>query len=299
MSSDLKHALANSTVFDVSQLTAVVSGGGTGIGLMIAETLCANGAKVYIIGRRKEALDNVVKQYGSKGPGKIIALPGDISNKDDLKRIAEEVTANESQGIQLLVNNAGVARDDNTKFSSNGQPDMKSAQAIQNHFWQSPADSWAETFGINVTGHFFTSLAFLPLLEKGHSKIQGYTSSIVNIASISGVMKSASGGQFAYAASKAASLHLTKMMANQFIGTKVRVNAIAPGLFPSEMTTGTSDESQKSSIDRKVGNPAGRAGSEQDMAASILFLAGPGGVFFNSQIIYPDGGATLMSPASN
>ena len=90
------------------------------------------------------------------------------------------------QGIQLLVNNAGVARDDNTKFSSAGQPDMKSAQAISDHFWKSPAESWDETFRINVTGHFFTSLAFLPLLEKGHSKIQGYTSSIVNVASISG-----------------------------------------------------------------------------------------------------------------
>ena len=90
------HPLANTSVFDVSNVTAVVSGGGTGIGLMIAEALSTNGAKVYIVGRRKEALDKVVEQYGSKGPGKIIALPGDISDKNDLKRIAAEVEKQES-----------------------------------------------------------------------------------------------------------------------------------------------------------------------------------------------------------
>lgn len=220
------------------------------------------------------------------------------------------------QGIQLLVNNAGVARDDSTKFATAGKPDMSSAQAIVDHFWKSEAESWDETFRINVTGHFFTSLAFLPLLAKGHEAIPGYTSSIVNVASISGMLKSASGGQFAYGASKAASLHLTKMMvgrrrnvetegepnsmqANQFVETKVRVNCIAPGIFPSEMTTGSSDQDQKSRIDRKVGNPAGRPGNEQDMAACILYLASPGAVFLNAQILHPDGGATLVSPASN
>lgn len=95
MTSPTSHPLASTTVFDVSSLSAVVSGGGSGIGLMIAETLCANGAKVYIIGRRKEALDSVVEQYGSKGPGKIIALPGDISSKEDVKRLAAEVAAKE------------------------------------------------------------------------------------------------------------------------------------------------------------------------------------------------------------
>lgn len=64
---------------------------------MIAETLCANGAKVYIVGRRKEVLDSVVEQYGSKGPGKIIALPGDISSKEDMKRLAAEVAEKEPE----------------------------------------------------------------------------------------------------------------------------------------------------------------------------------------------------------
>jgi len=91
-------------LFDVSHLTAVVTGGGTGIGLMITQALVSNGAKVYITGRRQEALQRVVSEY-STGPGKIIALPGDITQKDDLKRLADKVASKESNGIHLLVNN--------------------------------------------------------------------------------------------------------------------------------------------------------------------------------------------------
>lgn len=109
------HELARDALFDVSFVTAVVTGGGTGIGLMITQALVANGAKVYITGRRQEKLDEVVKQY-STGPGSIHALPGDISSKDDIKRLVKELEGNEKNGIQLLVNNAGIARDDNTKF---------------------------------------------------------------------------------------------------------------------------------------------------------------------------------------
>lgn len=156
-----------------------------------------------------------------------------------------------------------------------------------------------ETFETNVTAQFFMSMAFLPLLAKGqHETIKdGYTSSIVNVSSISGAMKGASGGQFAYASSKAAFTHLTRMLATTFAQTKVRVNCIAPGVFPSEMTTGASDENQKSQIDPNSTNPAGRKGQDTDMAATILFLAGKGGAFYNSQIMYPDGGNTLTQPA--
>jgi NAD(P)-dependent dehydrogenase (short-subunit alcohol dehydrogenase family) len=80
------------------------------------------------------------------------------------------------------------------------------------------------------------------------------------------------------------------MLATLCKDVKVRVNVIAPGLFPSEMTTGESDEGNKSSITRKVANAAGRPGNDTDMAATILFLVGNGGLFYNGQIVYPDGG---------
>ncbi len=80
------------------------------------------------------------------------------------------------------------------------------------------------------------------------------------------------------------------MMATTFVEAKIRVNSIAPRLFPSEMTAGDSNEHQKSELDMESSNPAGRLGHDADMGACILFLAGPGGMFLNSQIIYPDGG---------
>jgi len=100
---------------------------------------------------------------------------------------------------------AGIARDDTTKYSG-GKPDFKSAQSISDHLWKSEPESWAETFQTNLTAQFFTTAAFLPLLAKGRDATPGYTSSVVNIASISGVMKGSSSGQFAYATSKAGGL---------------------------------------------------------------------------------------------
>jgi hypothetical protein len=103
--------LKGSKLFDVSHVTAIVTGGGTGIGLMITQALVANGAKVYITSRRDEVLQQTEKLYNS-GPGQIIPLQGDVSDKNDIKRLYDEMCQKEPKGIQLLVNNAGIARDD-------------------------------------------------------------------------------------------------------------------------------------------------------------------------------------------
>ncbi|KAJ4384945.1 hypothetical protein N0V86_000549 [Didymella sp. IMI 355093] len=287
--------LKNAKLFDVSHVTAIVTGGGTGIGLMITQALVANGAKVYITSRREEVLKKTEELHDHQN-GEIIPVVADV--RHDVKRLYKEISEKEPQGIQLLVNNAGIARDDNTKFSSNGEPKWDDAQSVSDHFLKSPPESWADTFKTNVGSIFYMSMTFLPLLAKGGNKTPGYTSSVVNVTSISGAMKGSSSGQFAYASSKASATHLSKMLATTFIGTKVRVNVIAPGVFPSEMTTGSSDEDNKSVIEGGMSNPAGRPGKDSDMAASILMLAGPGGVFYNEQILYPDGGNTLSQPSS-
>lgn len=106
--------LKGSKLFDVSHVTALVTGGGTGIGLMITQALVANGAKVYITSRRDEVLKKTEELYNT-GPGKIIPVVADVSDKDDIKRLYDEISQKEPKGIQLLVNNAGIARDDNTK----------------------------------------------------------------------------------------------------------------------------------------------------------------------------------------
>ncbi|GAA5976621.1 hypothetical protein JCM11641_005643, partial [Rhodosporidiobolus odoratus] len=88
-------------LFSTKGLIAFVTGGGTGIGLMATQALAANGARVYITGRRQEVLDNVVKTYGPGVEGQIIALPGDITKKDDIKRLAEEIKKREG-GLHIL-----------------------------------------------------------------------------------------------------------------------------------------------------------------------------------------------------
>lgn len=186
------------------------------------------------------------------------SLPGDITSKDDIKRLADEVGQREPKGIHLLVNNAGVAVEANTRYT-NSQPDFKDAKAISEHLWKSDPDAWQETFKTNVTGHFFVTAAFLPLLAQGLTNTPGYSPSIVNITSISAVTKGSTKGQFAYSSSKAAFTHLTRMMATTFAEAKIRVNAISPGIFPSEMVTGQpANEAQKSDLgDMDPGYPAG------------------------------------------
>ena len=108
-------------------------------------------------------------------------------------------------------------------------------------------------------------------------------------------MKGSSNGQFAYASSKAATVHLTRMLATTLADAKIRVNQIAPGVFPSEMTTNDSDEKQKSELENpKMSNPSQRGGADSDMAASILFLVSPAGLFYNNQLLHPDGGNILV-----
>lgn len=100
---------------------------------------------------------------------------------------------------------------------------------------KSEFSAWEDTFRTNVAGGFFMSMALLPLLAKGNKATEslGYTSSIVNVSSISGAMKGSSSGQPAYAASKAAFTQVSRMLATTCQDVKVRVNTIAPGIFPS------------------------------------------------------------------
>ncbi|EQL00449.1 short chain dehydrogenase/reductase [Ophiocordyceps sinensis CO18] len=287
------HQLTRNQLFDVSHVTAVLTGAGSGIGLMMAQALVANGARVYVVDRRKEALDTVGLRplTGSR-------LVADISVKEDVVRLAGEVAALEPDGIQLLVNNAGIALDHGTRFAEHGRPSMGDARAVSEHFMRSAPGDWTRSFETNVMGGYFMSMALLPLLERGSGAVPGYSSSVVNLSSNAAFLKDACRGYVSYAASKAGTVHLSRMLATLFCGTSVRVNQIAPGTFPSEMTTGSSGPDQKSTMNRPVTNAAGRPGGETDIAATILLLASVGGSFYNHQILFPDGGETLISPAA-
>jgi NAD(P)-dependent dehydrogenase (short-subunit alcohol dehydrogenase family) len=128
-------------------------------------------------------------------------------------------------------------------------------------------------------GHFFSTVAFLPLLAASSASRVGHTAAVINTASMSGITRT-SQHHLKYNASKAASLHLTTMLAQELRrpGVRVRVNSISPGIFPSEMTAEKSNEKNKSHIPtgddygEKKGIPAGRPGAEEDMAQAALFL---------------------------
>jgi NAD(P)-dependent dehydrogenase (short-subunit alcohol dehydrogenase family) len=135
------------------------------------------------------------------------------------------------------------------------------------------------------------------LLSKGAEDTPGWSSTVINISSISGIIK-ASQHHFPYNASKAAAIHLTKMLAHEIAdsGAKIRVNNIAPGVFPSEMTANESDDKQKSSLDKEKYEgkvPAGRPGKNEDIAGAVLFTVSNQDL--NGQIIVVDGGCVLAT----
>ena len=116
-------------------------------------------------------------------------------------RLAKEIDQKEPSGIHLLVNNAGIARDDNTKLSNNPPDDWEDANALSKHMLESDPQAWIDTFKTNVVSQFFMAAALVPSLAKankaGYEPFPGirYTSSIVNISSISGLMKGSSSGE--------------------------------------------------------------------------------------------------------
>jgi NAD(P)-dependent dehydrogenase (short-subunit alcohol dehydrogenase family) len=128
-------------------------------------------------------------------------------------------------------------------------------------------DDWVNTYRTNVPQLFFMTMAFLPLLQKATEHQHGYSGTVINISSISGIVQS-SQHHFGYNASKAAAIHLTKMLASEVAenGIKIRINSIAPGVFPSEMTAGESGEDQKSHIEKEkyAKVPAHRPGKDED-----------------------------------
>jgi NAD(P)-dependent dehydrogenase (short-subunit alcohol dehydrogenase family) len=275
-------------VFPVKDKVALVTGGGSGIGLMITQTLAVNGAKVYIVGRTEEKLEKVVEVHGQNIAGQIIPIVGDVSTKEGVSKIKKEIESKE-KCVCILVNNAGIAP---------GKTEVKgsSEELVDKLFNGTTEQEWLDVYQTNVVGPFLMSTAFLPLLEKSTESHPGYSGTIINISSISGHIR-ISQGHFAYNSSKGAAIHLNKMLASEIAknGIKVRVNSIAPGVFPSEMTTQESrDDNQKSEMpkDHKEGLPAQRPGKDQDMAAAILFAVGC--QYLNGQTVTVDGGYAIQ-----
>jgi NAD(P)-dependent dehydrogenase (short-subunit alcohol dehydrogenase family) len=273
-------------LFSVKDYVCVVTGGGSGIGLMSAQALAANGAKVYITGRRKEVLENAAKTHSPNSGGQIIPLgPCDVTKKDDLERMYKELSSKEKY-INLLVASAGIS-------GEKAEPDEEKATDLKEKLWNNETfEGWSETYNTDVTSVYFTTVSLLPLLQAGTESHGHLSASVIVISSMSGIMRHAQ-GHFSYNAAKGGTVHLTKLMSAEFQKIRVRVNSIAPGYFPSEMTAKESNEDQKSHVpDEKIQEkghvPQGRAGQDAEMAQAVLFLTK--NTYVNGEIIAVDGG---------
>lgn len=273
-------------LFSVKGYVCLITGGGTGIGLMATQVLAANGAKVYITGRRMDALENAAKSHNPEDGGQIIpAGPCDVTKKDQIESLVKEISKKEKH-IDLLVAAAGVP-------GPKAEPDIEDASKLKEKLWENESfESWAETYNTDVTAVYFSTVAFLPLLQAAVKPHGHLSPSVIVISSMSGIMRD-SQGHFAYNAAKGATVHLAKLMSAEFQKTGVRVNSIAPGYFPSEMTMKGSDENQKShmpaeKVQEKGHVPAQRAGSDEEMSQAVIFLTK--NKYVNGEILVVDGG---------
>ncbi|TEA17047.1 Short-chain dehydrogenase/reductase SAT3 [Colletotrichum sidae] len=280
-------SLQAADLFSVKDLVAVVTGGGTGIGLMIAQGLEANGATVYIIGRRQEALD---KAAATAKHGNIRAIQGDVTSKADLERAAEHIKSAHGY-VNVVVANSGISGP-----TLRGLPPNPSVSEYRDFLWRWDPAAFTETFAVNATGVFFTAAAFLGLLAEGNARGGlKQRSQLIATSSIGAYNRNPMG--FAYGASKAAVVHMFKQLSTALVPFDIRANVIAPGFYPSEMTTGAIEQHRETGWPKST-IPEGRAGDIEDMVGAVLFLVSRAGAYTNGNVLVTDGGRLGVVPSS-
>ncbi|MGB5723225.1 MAG: glucose 1-dehydrogenase [Parasphingorhabdus sp.] len=256
------------TLFDVSGKVALVSGGSSGIGAMMARGLLENGAKVYITARKEERL--MAKAAELSELGECIGIPSDLSNVEGIEALVAAISEREEK-IDILINNAGA------NWSA----------SIEDF----PEKGWDKVMDINIKSIFFTTQKFLPLLKA--SGTSDDPARVINIASINGIRNSGM-PTYAYTASKSGVINLTEHLATDLARHNINVNAIAPGFFPSNMTKQIvdNDEMTKMAISQI---PRGRMGAPEDIAGTALYLCSRASSWMIGQALVLDGGMISRS----
>lgn len=253
--------------------TALVTGGGTGIGAAITERFVAEGAKVCITGRRKATLE----QHAASFPtGSVLACPGDVSAYDDIKRMVAS-TIDFGGSIDILVNNA--------------------AYDVYGVITEVEPDEWQRVMDVNLKAPYLLMKETLPHMIKSGS------GSIINIASIGGLRCMA--GSPAYGTSKAGLIHLSKAVALDYGPYGVRCNAVCPGATRTEMfeeTTGIIAKSKGIDLDTLLQQfskpiPLRRVSKPSEMAGVCAFLASEDSSFMTGAVLVVDGGAVVVDVA--
>ncbi|GAA4691629.1 SDR family NAD(P)-dependent oxidoreductase [Phytohabitans rumicis] len=249
----------NSELFSLCGRTAVVTGASSGLGARFAAVLAAAGATVFAAARRVERLAEV-----AAADARIHPVACDVSSEADRARLVETVLAATGR-FDVLVNNAGMS----------GAP--RAAD-------ETP-DDFADVLAVNLVAPFHLARLMAEAAGPDTSR------SIVNVASILGLVSGAPMGGASYAASKAGLLGLTRELAGQWGRTGVRVNALAPGWFRSEMTEALFADTRSSAwVERNTMLRRGGEGGELDGA--LLFLASDASSYCTGQVLVVDGGWT-------
>ncbi|MCJ1235707.1 hypothetical protein MMC14_003678 [Varicellaria rhodocarpa] len=265
-------------LFSVNGLVAVITGGGSGIGLMMTKALALNGAhKVYIVGRRKDVLEQATKESPH---GNIIPIVGDVTSKDSLQSVAAQIEKDTGY-INVLIANSGTLGPQTASTTP-----QTSLEDYQSTLWNVPYEEYTQTFALNTSGVYFTMIAFLGLLDKGNKKGNvEQKSQIIGTSSIASFNRSAPGG-LVYGQSKAATTLLMKQMATGLVPYDIRANILAPGLYPSDLASPLIGEG----IFPKDKLPLQRTGTLEDMAGCILYLTSRAGAYCNGNVVVTDGG---------
>ena len=244
--------------------TAVVTGGGHGIGRACADRLAAEGATVVILDRDGDAAARAADGIADRS-GRALGLQVDVAVDAEVEAAVAQL--HERYGhVDVLVNNAGYLR-----------PGTALTQTIED---------WDRTFGVNVRAMFLLSRAILPgMVERG-------AGSIVNIASTAGLVGEAD--NIAYATSKGAVVNLTRQLAADFSSAGVRVNCVCPGWVPTGFNDpflrDMSEDEVQAMVEGQV--PLGRQGTPEEIAAAVAFLASDEASFIVGQALGVDGGVT-------
>ncbi|KAF2818626.1 NAD(P)-binding protein [Ophiobolus disseminans] len=276
------------TLFDVKGLVAVITGGGTGIGLMLAQALEANGTVVYILGRRLEVLEQAAK---TAKHANIHAIKADVTSKTDLAAAAEHISQ-KSGYVNLVIANSGI-----TGPTLMGLSESASLTEFRDHLDSWSVDEYNKTYEVNTTAVFLTLVAFLELLDKGNKAGNVEQTSQFVAVSSAGAFNRVPMAGYAYSGSKAATVHIVKQFATRLVPFDIRANIIAPGLYPSEISASLLQKNHGDVFPREF-VPARRAGDVRDMAGAILFLASRAGGYINGNVLLTDGGRLSIQPGT-
>ena len=239
---------------------AIVTGGGSGIGQAIALELAREGCHIALCGRRLEPLQASAQAIEALGRQALVSQV-DVSQNDAVQHFVDDVVTRFGR-VDLLVNNAGVTRD-------NLLIRMTEAQ-------------WDEVMTINLKGAFLFGKAVARPMMKQRA------GSIIQITSIIGLIGNA--GQCNYAASKAGLIALTQSMAKELASRNIRVNAVAPGFIVSQMTDALPDALRTKMLGEI---PLGRFGAGEDIANAVVFLASEDASYVTGQVLSVNGGMTM------